>query len=61
MAAQVGGDQLTKNGIHNVHDLLPLPWDNKKHNEPSLTQEEINKEVEMMRAINQQLKEKNNR
>ena len=61
MAAQVGGDQLTKNGIHNVHDLLPLPWDNKNHNGQTLTQDEIDKEVKMMRAINQQLKEKNNK
>jgi hypothetical protein len=60
MAAQVGGKQLSENGINSVHDLLPLPWDNKNHNEPALTQAEIDKEVEMMRAINQQLKEKNN-
>ena len=50
MAAQVGGKQLSENGINSVHDLLPLPWD-----EPHaglLTPKEVDDMVAEINAIN---------
>lgn len=55
MEAQVGTDNLRKNGIHNPADLLPLPSDRK----PSapVSQEEIEmlqREMDAMNVANRQ-------
>lgn len=48
MLAQVGGKELTKNGINSPTDLLSLPWDN----EATLpTEDEIAQMVDEMKAI----------
>ena len=51
MAAQVGGKQLSENGINSVHDLLPLPWDNDNHSDLP-TPDEVAAAVAEMEAIN---------
>lgn len=51
MAAQVGGKQLSENGINSVHDLLPLPWDDNRHNDLP-TEEDVAKVVAEINAIN---------
>ena len=51
MAAQVGGEQLTKNGINGPSDLLPLPWDVHRHNDLP-TEEDVAKVVAEINAIN---------
>lgn len=58
MASQVGGKELSKAGIHNPQDLLPLPWDAKAEKTAPLTQAEVDEEVAMMKAINADLRAK---
>lgn len=51
MAAQVGNNELAKNGINSPSDLLPLPWDTKA--ESTLpTEEEVAQMVAEIDAIN---------
>lgn len=55
MAAQVGGDELSKNGVNSAHDLLPLPWDKR----PELpTEEEVADMMAEIDAINKARREK---
>ena len=58
MAAQVGGKELDQKGIHGPKDLLPLPWDVKAEKNMPLTKAEVDQEVAMMNAINNELRAK---
>ena len=51
MAAQVGGKELSKNGINSATDLLPLPWDTKDASKLP-TEEEVADMVAEIDAIN---------
>lgn len=55
MAAQVGGKELSKNGVNSVTDLLPLPWDNHKFGGLP-TKEEVQNMVAEIDAINKSKK-----
>lgn len=52
MAAQVGGKEMGKHGIHHPSDLLPLPWDSKQELATPISEEDEAELQALMAAVN---------